>query len=102
MKITIFTGNQLRHKSFVNSLTRNGHEVIAFLEVSTLFQGEKSGIYSKSQLVKRYMRKVKESEKLYFGDDGNYVESAKSFPMLLGELSDIDKGDLLEALNADL
>ena len=67
MKITVFTSNQPRHISLVNSLAKIADHVYAVQECSTIFPGEVKDFYDNSDVMNTYFQRVRAAEKEVFG-----------------------------------
>ena len=101
-KITIFTGNQLRHIGLINRLARLGGEIHAIMESTTLFPGEVEDFYAASKPMSEYMNKVKMAEQSYFSGMRFVEPNVKILVCKSGDLNKLGKEDLGGALNSDL
>ena len=68
MKITIFTSNQPRHISLIESLASVADQVYAIQECSTVFPGRIEDFYKKSETMQTYFGHVIKAERKVFGD----------------------------------
>ena len=73
MKITIFTSNQPRHISLIESLASVADQVYAIQECSTVLPGRIEDFYKKSETMQTYFRHVIEAERKVFGRFKIYI-----------------------------
>ena len=88
MKITLFTGNNLRHEYFINLLSKKFDKVYVIQEKLPKVSGENFS----SKIINSYFKKVNKSQKKIFG---KYLIKSKSKNLerkliKFGELSNID------------
>jgi len=102
MKITIFTSNQPRHLNFVNLLSNLGAEVYAVLECNTVFPGQVSDFFKKSESMKKYFTKVLSAEKKIFGQISFSHTMQRTLSIKSGDLNLLDKNVLASALKSDI
>ncbi len=67
MKITVFTSNQPRHISLINSLAAISDRVYAVQECVTVFPGEVKDFFDNSDVMNTYFQRGREAEKEVFG-----------------------------------
>jgi hypothetical protein len=67
MKITLFTNNQARHTSLIESMAEIAKEVYVIQECSTFFPGRVKNDYHCTEVVRKYFDKVIGAEELVFG-----------------------------------
>jgi hypothetical protein len=101
MRIAVFTSNQPRHLSLINSLARIADEVIAVQECNTVFPGKVDDFFRKSPTMQTYFQHVIDAERKVFGEIGFGRENVRHMPVRMGDLSLIDPGLLTPALSAD-
>jgi hypothetical protein len=63
MKITVFTSNQPRHISLIESLSNIADKVFAVQECNTIFPGEVDDFFKKADLMQQYFKNVINAEK---------------------------------------
>lgn len=102
MKITVFTSNQPRHTSLIESLASVSDGVYAMQEVTTLFPGKVEDFYRKSEVMQTYFTKVQEAERTVFGSPRPLPENVRSFPMKMGDLTSLPIESLDQALQSDI
>lgn len=100
MNITVFTSNQPRHLSLINDLAGIADTVFAVIEVKTIFPGEKSDFYKKSEVMQKYFSKVIESEKRIFGDISFLSKNVRPLIIKSGDLNNVSMNILEPALNS--
>ena len=87
MKITVFTSNKSRHNYLINQISLVASKLFVIQECDTLFSGELSGNYPKSNILKKYFDKVNKSQKKVFGNQ--FIDVDKKINLL-----SLKKGDL--------
>ena len=102
MKITVFTSNQRRHLDLCNSLRGVASELNVVLESLTLFPGQVSDFYKKSDTMQEYFGKVIESEKKIFGETPSPLSADRVYPLRAGDLNFITPDNISDALDADI
>ena len=102
MKITIFSGNQPRHLSLVENLSKISDDVFFVSEVQTVFPGQISDRFQTSKVMNSYFSKVVASEKRLFGEINFLPRNVKTLSIKLGDLSWLEKTHLIEALSSDV
>lgn len=107
MKITVFTSNQPRHLSLIESLSRVADDVYAVQEVTTVVTGKKQGLYRRSEVMAEYFNQVLAAEREIFGRPRFIAPSQPSHrihQLLLGmdDLNFIDWSIIEPALQSDL
>lgn len=93
MRITIFTGNQPRHLSLINSLAEMAEMVYAVISATTLFPGRVAGSFRSSAVMQRYFERVLAAEQQVFGPASFFPENVRALVM---------KGDDLNLLEVSL
>ncbi len=101
MKITVFTGNQPRHISLINSLAGVADKVYAIQEVITIFPGQIKDFYDNSDVMNEYFKHVRASEKEVFGEVSFLSGNIEHLAVKDGDLSSISKEILAPALDSD-
>lgn len=100
MKVTIFTSNQARHISLVESVAAVADECHVIVENSTVFPGKSEGLFKRSDVMESYFSNVLAAQEKIFGQvralSGVNVTNLK-----LGDLSLLPKQALEDALNSD-
>ena len=102
MKITVFTSNQPRHLSLIESLARIADKVYAIQECNTLFPGEVADFFKKSEVMQEYFSRVIEAEAAVFGRPRFSPENVVHLPMKMGDLNQLEFSALSPALESDL
>ena len=102
MKITIFSSNQPRHLNLVKEFSKIAQEVYFISEVNTVFPGEVSDFFNKSEVMQKYFSNVIQAEKKIFGDISFLPENVKSLAIKSGDLSRLNQGLIKDALSSDL
>tara|TARA_R110002110_G_scaffold313491_8_gene526801 strand:+ start:7787 stop:8578 length:792 start_codon:yes stop_codon:yes gene_type:complete len=100
MKITIFTNNQPRHLSLVETLSAVSDDIHVIHECNTLFTGVVADFIRKSDVMQRYWEKVTSAEAAVFGRPR--FLSQKTMPVLYGDVSHMTPEMLGEAAEADV
>lgn len=93
MKITVFTGNQLRHVSLIKDLSGIADEVFAVQECGSVFR--------KSETMQEYFKHVNKAEKEVFGSLSFSPNNVKSLSISIGDLNKLDFKTLNPALHSD-
>lgn len=101
MKITIFTSNQPRHISLIESLAKISDQVFAVMECSTVFPGKYKDFYHNSEVMKRYFTKVTDAEKTIFGE-ARFLKEVSTLSVKMGDLNLLSYERLKPALNSDI
>ena len=95
MKITLFTGNQPRHRAMISMLSRYCDELAVVMECTTLFPGKQKDFFNNSKLMMQYLDLMQRSEKQVFGSLGEFTPSnARILPMRMGDLKNMTLLDL--------
>ena len=102
MKITIFSSNQPRHLNLAKEFSKISSEVFFVSEVTTVFPGQVSDFYKKSEIMQTYFQNVILSERNIFGDIGFLPENIRTISIKSGDLNKLDKTQLTDALNSDV
>lgn len=102
MKITIFTGNQPRHISLIESMSKVAEQIYAIQECVTVFPGRVNDFFQKSDVMQKYFAKVIEAEEEIFGGvrftSGNVTQLA----LKSGDLNMVDLNLLKPSFESDL
>ena len=101
MKITVFTSNQPRHLSLIESLASIADEVYAIQECNTIFPGLVADFFRRSEVMQEYFSHVLEAEKTVFGRPRFSPPNVKSLSMKLGDLNRLELDTLKPALESD-
>lgn len=102
MKITVFTSNQPRHISLINSLAAICDRVYAVQECVTVFPGEVKDFFDNSDVMNTYFQRVREAEKEIFGAIGFLEGNVDHLALKSGDLNRLSKDVLLPALESDV
>mgnify|MGYP006152888001 CR=1 FL=1 len=102
MKITVFTSNQPRHIKLIEKLSKISNELYVITEVTTVFPGVKSDFYSNSEIMKEYFLKVREAERLVFGNVQFFPKNCRLMILKSGDLNLIDSEIVKEAMSSDI
>ncbi len=102
MKITVFTSNQPRHVSLVETLSPLCDELFVVQECSTLFPGTVEDFYRQSDVMRAYFERMMAAERTVFGQPRFLPGNARSMAMKLGDLNAVPLASLDEALAADV
>lgn len=102
MRITVFTSNQPRHLALVEQLSNTADEVCAILECNTVFPGQVSDFFAKSETMQKYFSGVIAAEQRYFGGVRFSPQRASCMAIKSGDLNRLSKLDLAPALSADV
>ncbi len=100
MKITVFTNNQPRHLSLVETLAAIADDIHVVHECNTLFTGVVADFIRKSEVMQRYWEKVTSAEAAVFGQ--SRFLSQKTMPVLYGDVSHMTPEMLGDAADADV
>lgn len=101
MKITIFTGNQIRHIALVKALSEIADQIYVVQECKTIFQGKVDDIVRKSEIMDLYFEHVTSAEKKVFGTYSFLKENIKTFAIRNGDLSYLSLEDIPEIEGSD-
>ena len=101
MKITIFTSNQPRHISLVNSLAGISERVYVIQECNTVFPGEVKDFFDNSDVMNRYFQRVRSSEREVFGDISFLSGNVDHLALKGGDLSRVSREVLEPSLSSD-
>ena len=102
MKTTVFTSNQPRHLSLVNRISSISDEVYCVQECNTVFPGQASDFYNKSETMEKYFKQVMLAERGCFGELGFLPQNVRSLSIKGGDLSNLDRTALVNCLDSDL
>jgi len=102
MKITVFTSNQPRHISLIESLTGIADQVFAIQECNTVFPGQIADFFHKSPVMQKYFARVIDAERQIFRSVRPLPAGARSLPIKMGDLTRLTTDDLADALESDL
>lgn len=101
MRVTVFTSNQPRHLKLVSRLAGIADMVFAVLECNTVFPGEVADFFQKSEVMRRYLAKVKEAERKIFGGLDFLPTNVSTMSLKAGDLSLLNRQPLRAALDSD-
>lgn len=102
MNITVFTGNQPRHISLINSLAAICNKVYAVQECNTVFPGEVKDFFDNSDVMNVYFQKVRDAEKEVFGTVKFISGHVDHLALKSGDLNRLSKEILEPALQSDM
>lgn len=89
MRVTVFTGNQPRHLNLVRLFAKIATRVYHVSEVTTLFPGQVTDFFSKSEVMREYFGNVIRAEEKLFGSASFQDENVLTLSMKTGDLSRI-------------
>ena len=101
MKITVFTSNQPRHLSLIESLSSIADDVYAIQECNTIFPGQVADFFRRSEVMQEYFSHVIDAEKTIFGEPRFSPSKVKSLSIKLGDLNRLNLETLKPALESD-
>ncbi len=101
MKITVFTGNQVRHIALINALAQVAEQVYVVQECKTIFPGIVDDITPKSSIMETYFGYVQEAEKKVFGKLCFLGDKIKTLAIKNGDLCHLTVNDISEIKNSD-
>ncbi len=102
MKVTVFTSNQSRHISLVNSLAGIADQVYAVQECSTIFPGEVDDFFRRSEVMQAYFKRVISAERDVFGPVSFARDNVRQLALRMGDLSRVPLDVLADALDSDV
>lgn len=102
MKITIFTGNQSRHISLIESMSKIAEKVYVIQECDTVFPGRVDDFYRKSEVMQKYFSKVIEAEREVFGGVRFTSSNVTQLVLKSGDLNMVNLGLLKPCFDSDL
>lgn len=102
MKITVFTSNQPRHIALIKRLAAISTQTFAVLECNTVFPGAVADFIKKTEVMRQYFDNVMRAERYFYGDIGFLPNNVQTVSVKSGDLSQLSKDVLLEALSSDL
>ena len=102
MKITVFSSNQPRHLSLVQSLSSVASQVYFISEVKTVFTGLISDKIKQSTIMEEYFSRVRAAEKKIFNEIRFLPTNTQILSIKFGDLNYLSKQQLTEALNSDI
>jgi len=101
MRITVFTSNQPRHLSLIESLSQIASEVYAIIECNTVFPGEIEDFYKRSDVMQKYFRRVISAEEEVFGPPRFLSGNLNALVIKSGDLNRLEYKILEPALKSD-
>jgi methionyl-tRNA formyltransferase len=101
MKITVFTSNQPRHISLIESLADIADMVFAIQECNTVFPGKVNDFFKKSDVMQEYFSHVIAAENDVFGNLKFTRNNVTQLALKSGDLNMVDLKTLSPALNSD-
>src|SRR5688572_1025180 len=103
MRITVFTSNQPRHISLIESLATIADEVFAIQECNTVFPGQVDDFFRKTPVMQDYFSRVINAEREVFGDARFPNRSnVRQLPIKMGDVSRLDMKTLAPAMKSDV
>lgn len=102
MKLTVFTSNQPRHLSLIESLASISEELFAVQECNTVFPGLVEDFYKRSEIMRQYFQRVISAESHVFGRPRFSPPSVRTLPIKSGDLNRLEMQVLAPALKSDL
>lgn len=102
MNITVFTSNQPRHISLVNSLAAISDRVFAIQECNTVFPGEVKDFFDNSDVMHTYFQHVRDAEREVFGSVSFLSGNVDHLALKSGDLNRISQEILSPALKSDV
>lgn len=101
MKITVFTSNQPRHLSLIESLACIADQVFAIQECTTVYPGRVDDFYKKTDIMQNYFSHVIAAEREVFGGLQFTSNNVTQLVMKSGDLNMVDIQSLSPALHSD-
>lgn len=102
MKITIFTGNQPRHISLIESMSKVAARVYAIQECTTVFPGRVDDFYSKSEVMQKYFSRVIKAEEKVFGGIKFTADNVTQLVLKSGDLNMVNLDILKSCFESDI
>lgn len=102
MNITVFTSNQPRHISLINSLAKISDRVYAIQECNTVFPGEVKDFFDNSDVMNTYFQHVRDAEREVFGSISFLSGNVDHLALKSGDLNRISQEILSPALQSDV
>lgn len=104
LKITLFTGNNIRHNYLISLLAKNCKELNVIQEVTTLFHGKNDDIYKKNKIIDKYFQKVNLAQKFFFRDRFIFSKGKLNFlPIKMGDINSLEISEIKKQfLSSDL
>ncbi|WP_085918933.1 formyltransferase family protein [Halomonas sp. CSM-2] len=102
MKVALYTSNQPRHIYLAEKLIAAGHDLHVIQEVTTVFPGQRKGVFQRSETMAKYFSKVQKAERKFFGYPRALVGGSSVLSLPMGEISNISLNSLDNALDADV
>lgn len=102
MKVTIFTSNQPRHTSLINSIASVADDVYAVQECCTIFPGQVDDFYKKSEVMQTYFNHVMAAEKHVFGLPSFSRKNVRHIALKMGDINNVGMDMLKPALDSDI
>lgn len=101
MKITVFTSNQPRHVSLIESLSNIADDVFAVQECNTIFPGEVDDFFKRSDIMQKYFSHMINAEKSVFGRPRFIPSNVRSLCIKSGDLNKLELEAIAPALKSD-
>lgn len=101
MRVTLFTGNQVRHARMVWALSEIVDELYVVQECSSIFPLHAVEAYHRSQVMERYWQRVIAAEREVFGEISLGPPGVRSLPIVRGDLGQIEFRHIKPALTSD-
>jgi hypothetical protein len=103
MRISVFTSNQPRHLSLIDSLASIADEVFAIQECNTVFPGEVDDFFRKSPTMQDYFSRVIAAEREVFGEARfPRSQNVRQLPIKMGDVSRLDLNSLAPSMQSDV
>lgn len=102
MKIAVFTSNQPRHLSLINTLAEVADEVFAVQECNTVFPGRVADFFRRSAVMQEYFGHVIAAEHAIFGNIGFAAKNVRQLPIRMGDINLVAPEILGPVLAADI
>src|SRR5678816_3561568 len=102
MRFTVFTSNQSRHISLIESLSDIADEVFAIQECNTVFPGQVDDFFRKSPVMQDYFSRVIAAEREVFGDVSFLPANVRTLSIKMGDVSKLDRATLEPAMKSDV
>lgn len=101
MKITVFTSNQPRHISLIESFASIADEVFAIQECNTVYPGRVNDFFEKTDIMQDYFSHVIAAEREVFGNLKFTSNNVTQLVLKSGDLNMVDIETLSPALSSD-
>lgn len=99
--ITVFTRNEPRHLSLIESLCSIADVVYCVIEATTVFPGQQEDLFRSSDTMTTYFAKVRESEQTVFGLPRILPPNARPLVLKLHDVNNLSLETLDPVLHSD-